>query len=461
MTSTVARRVVVTGLGIVCPLGVGVKHAWRRLVAGESGIVSLVGPDAPEHLRGRFDKLPSTVAGVVPRGARQDGKFDPADWFERKELRNFATFTQYALAAAQEALEDAGWTNKLTAAQKERTGVCIGSGMGSFEDIYDSSLTFGKLGARQISPLFVPRILVNMAAGQLSIKHGFCGPNHAVATACTTGAHAIGDASRFIRYGDADVMVAGGTEACVHPLAIAGFARARSLATRFNERPQEASRPFDRDRDGFVIGEGAAVVVLEELEHARCRNAHIYAELSGYGLSGDAHHMTSPPPDGAGAALAMQRAIANAGLQPADIGYVNAHATSTPIGDVCEHRAIRSTLLTDVRARPFAVSSCKGATGHLLGAAGAAEALFTMLAVHQNMLPPTANLHAPSATTGGARPDDDDGSSDDDDVAAEAFDLDYVPRVGRQPSAPLQHALSNSFGFGGTNASLCISRYVE
>ncbi|KAI9593124.1 ketoacyl synthase domain-containing protein [Syncephalis fuscata] len=467
LATATTRRVVVTGLGVVCPLGVGIGHVWPRLLTGVSGIVSLVGPDAPAHLRGRFDGLPSTVGAVIPRGSHTEGKFDPKEWFEGKELRQLAPFTQYALAAAQEALTSANWINNLTDAQKERTGVCIGSGMGGFEDIYDSSCDFAKRGLRPISPLFTPRMLINMASGQLSIKHGFRGPNHAVATACTTGAHAIGDASRFIQFGDADVMVAGGTEACMHPLAIAGFARARSLSTRFNDRPAEASRPFDRDRDGFVIGEGAGIVVLEELEHARSRGATIYAEIAGYGLSGDAYHMTAPPPDGSGAALAMRRSIERAGLKPQDIEYVNAHATSTPIGDVCEHRAIRSALLNDtnhLRERPLAISSCKGSIGHLLGAAGAVEGLFTILSVYHNTLPPTANLHQPSAVTANnsSNSSNTEQPTETQITTAEIFDLDYVPLKGRPltSEAPLKHALSNSFGFGGTNASLCISKYV-
>ncbi|RKP27154.1 ketoacyl synthase domain-containing protein [Syncephalis pseudoplumigaleata] len=457
--SPARRRVVVTGLGVVCPLGVGVAHAWPRLLAGASGVVSLTGPATPPHLAGRFDGLPSTVAAVVPRGHRDEGKFSAADWFDGKMLRYYATFTQYALVAAQEALQDAHWHDRLTDRQKERTGICIGSGMGGLDDIYESSCDYHKRGIRPISPFFAPRMLVNMPAGQLSIKYGFRGPNHAVATACTTGAHAIGDASRFIQYGDADVMVAGGTEACVHPLAMAAFARARSLSTCHNDNPTKASRPFDRDRDGFVIGEGAGVVVLEVLEHARRRGARIYAEITGYGLSGDAYHMTAPPPDGSGAALAMRRAIDHAGLHPGDIDYVNAHATSTPIGDVCEHRAIRATLLGDeaqrARIAPLAVSSCKGSIGHLLGAAGAVEGLFSILAVHHNTLPPTANLEHPSAAVA-----EDNGSTA---TADEPFDLDYVPGKGRERSvdAPLRHVLSNSFGFGGTNASLCFSQYIE
>ncbi|KAI8056936.1 thiolase-like protein [Syncephalis plumigaleata] len=361
--------VLATGLGVVCPLGVGVTHVWPRLLA--------VGPEAPAHLAGRFDGLPSTVAAVIPRGDKSEGKFNPTEWFDGKELRYYATFTQYALVAAQEALKDARWFEHLSEKEKERTGICIGSGMGGLEDIYESSCDFNKRGIRPYRHSLL-HACVNMAAG----------PNHAVATACTTGAHAI------------------------------------------------ASRPFDRDRDGFVIGEGAGVMVLEELEHARRR--------------GDAYHMTAPPIDGSGAALAMKRAMTHAGLNPVDIDYVNAHATSTPIGDA----SIRTTLLDDetqhLRRQPLAVSSCKGSIGHLLGAAGAVESLFSVLAIHKNTLPPTANLHNPSATVSNGNSNDDIVLTSDE----EPFNLDYIPLKGREWSSdtPLQHVLSNSFGFGGTNA---------
>jgi 3-oxoacyl-[acyl-carrier-protein] synthase II len=293
-----------------------------------------------------------------------------------------ATFSQYSIAATTEALQDAGWAPTSTSA-RERTGVCLGSGIGSLDDAYSTSVAHANGGYKKVSALFVPRLLINLAAGHITMKHGFRGPNHAVSTACTTGAHSIGDAARFIQFGDADVMVAGGAEACIHPLAIAGFARAKSLATAWNDKPHLASRPFDRERAGFVIGEGAAVMVLEELEHAKRRGARIYAELKGYGLSADAHHITAPPTDGSGALLSMQRALANAGIKPEKVDYVNAHATSTPLGDAAENRAIKSLFEGARRSAEINVSSTKGAVGHLLGAAGAVEALFTVLAVHE------------------------------------------------------------------------------
>ncbi|KAJ1953444.1 Mitochondrial beta-keto-acyl synthase, partial [Dispira parvispora] len=341
-----SRRVVVTGLGLVTPLGVGWKHVWRNLIEGQSGLVSLSSQSVANHqpnsdtspsLRNpaydylpQFDKLPSTVAGLVPFGPFKEGRFDPAEWLNRGDERLMPLFTQYAIAAAEQALTDAQW--KPTSVDDLcRTGVCIGSGIGSIQDMVQTTTTYQTHGARRVSPLFCPRILINMAAGHVSMRYGFQGPNHAASTACTTGAHSIGDASRFIMFGDADVIVAGGTEACVHPLAMAGFARARSLSSRFNDQPTEASRPFDPARDGFVIGEGSGIVVLEELEHARRRGAPIYAEVKGYGLSADAHHITAPPEDGRGAHLAMQRALRHAGLCPSDIEYINAHATSTPL----------------------------------------------------------------------------------------------------------------------------------
>ncbi|KAI8062209.1 thiolase-like protein [Gongronella butleri] len=420
-----ARRVVVTGLGLVTPLGVGVQTAWARLLQGHCGIVSLASNDA-------FQQVPVKIAATVPRG-QEDGQFDPAQWLDRGDERTMATFTQFALAASRQALQDAAWA-PTSEHDKERTGVCIGSGMGSFDDIVSTSLAFDKGGARKVSPMFVPRILVNMAAGHLTIKYGFQGPNHAVSTACTTGAHAIGDAMRFIQYGDADVMVAGGTEACVHPLAIAGFARAKSLAAGFEETPTDASRPFDKDRAGFVMGEGAGVVVLEEYEHAKQRGATIYAELKGYGLSGDAHHMTAPPTTGDGAIRSMRRALAHANMQPSDIDYVNAHATSTPVGDAAENQAIKTVF--DGCTESLTVSSTKGATGHLLGAAGAVEAIFTIMAVKNDIVPPTLNLHQPSDP--------------------EQFNLDYAP-LKAKPRA-IRAALTNSFGFGGTNATLCFAK---
>ncbi|KAJ2662861.1 Mitochondrial beta-keto-acyl synthase [Coemansia sp. RSA 1199] len=424
------RRVVVTGLGMVSPVGVGVKHAWNNILAGRSGIQSLVAamPDAG------FDAQPSQVAGIVPRtGKYSDGQFDAQEWLAPGDTNRMAPFTQFATCAAQQALDDAEWTN-VSDTQRERTGVCFGTGIGSLGDIEASHEQLRTGGARKVSPMFVPRILCNMAAGNISIRHGFCGPNHAVSTACTTGAHAIGDAMRFIQFGDADVMVAGAAEAPLLPLALAGFAKIKALALGFNDRPHAASRPFDRARAGFVIGEGAAALVLEELEHARSRGARIYAEICGYGLSGDAHHITAPPHDGAGAQRAMRRALQTANLRAADIDYVNAHATSTPLGDAIENRAIKAVFGS--AASDLAVSSTKSATGHLLGAAGAIEAVFSVLAVAHDVAPPTLNL---------------------DDVDADAgFDLNYVPHTPQE--RPVRAAMTNSFGFGGTNASLVFAK---
>lgn len=419
------RRVVVTGLGIVSPIGCGWKEAWKNLCAGKSGIVGLTS--------GEFDGLPARVGGRVQG-------FRPQEWLQPGDERKMAMFSQFAMGAGGEAIRDAGLdtVDATTAAAAAATdlnkfGVCCGSGIGSIEDIAKGALALEQGGYRKISPMMVPRLLVNMAAGHLSMRYGLRGPNHSPSTACTTGLHAIGDASRFIQYGDADVMLAGGTEACIHPLAVAGFARAKSLATSFNDEPARASRPFDARREGFVIGEGAGIVVLEEMEHAKRRNAKIYAEVLGYGLSGDAHHITAPPPDGAGAALAMQRALGNANISPDTVQYVNAHATSTPQGDVAEYRAIQSVIKGD----KVLISSTKGATGHLLGAAGSVEAIFTILALHTGQIPPTLNLE---------EPDPEFGSN-----IVSTFSDSQKPR-------DIQIALTNSFGFGGTNASICFKR---
>ncbi|KAG2218664.1 hypothetical protein INT45_007833 [Circinella minor] len=421
-----ARRVVVTGLGLVSPVGVGVEHAWKNLINGHCGITSLMDKE-------EYEKLPVQIAALVPQGSKENGEFDSKEWLDRGDERVMAPFTQYAIAAARQALTDAEWIPN-NEADKERTGVCIGSGMGSFEDIVSTAVSYSTAGYRKVSPMFVPRILINMAAGHLTMKYGFQGPNHAASTACTTGAHSIGDAMRFIQYGDADVMIAGGSEACVHPLAIAGFAKAKSLAAQYNDNPTEASRPFDGDRSGFVMGEGAGMIVLEELEHAKKRDAKIYAELKGYGLSGDANHMTAPPADGAGAVKSMRRALQVAKLSPADIGYVNAHATSTPVGDAAENCAIKTVF--DGHWDKINVSSTKGATGHLLGAAGSVEAIFTILALYHDTLPPTLNLHR----------------------LGDEFNLNYVPLVA-QEHKEIRAALTNSFGFGGTNASLCFTKF--
>ncbi|KAJ3054665.1 Mitochondrial beta-keto-acyl synthase [Rhizophlyctis rosea] len=430
------RRVVVTGLGLVTPVGTGVKASWSRIIAGKSGLVSLSG--LTHEPTGRtYEGIPSQVAALVQKGSAE-GEFDISKWLSKGEERKTSPFMHYALSAAQQALEDAKWTPE-DEEEKIKTGVCLGSGIGCLDEIQTTSELYEKHGMRKLSPYFVPKILINMAAGHVSMRYGFKGPNHAASTACTTGAHALGDAARFIMFGDADVMVAGGTEASVSPLAMAGFAKARSLSTKYNSTPEAASRPFDRDRDGFVIGEGAGCVVLEEYEHAKRRNASIYAELRGYGLSGDAHHPTAPPENGEGAARAMRRALEVAGVRPEEVGYVNAHATSTELGDLAETRAIKSVFSTSLNS--LAISSTKGAVGHLLGAAGAVEAIYTILALHHNVLPPTLNLHSP-----GPEPE---------------FDLDYVPLKARhlkESHRELFAAVTNSFGFGGTNASLVFTK---
>ncbi|OJJ43276.1 hypothetical protein ASPZODRAFT_2118212 [Penicilliopsis zonata CBS 506.65] len=426
------RRVVVTGLGAVTPLGVGIRRTWKRLLDGHCGIVNVGLRDS------RFDAQPCKVAAIVPEGPRQNGGWTASEWLSRDDERKMALFAQYGLAATEEALEDAGW--KPTASEDlEATGVCMGSGIGNFDEIYDTVVAYDKGGYRKVSPLFVPRLLINLGAGHISMKYGFMGPNHAATTACTTGAHSVGDAARFIAYGDADVMVAGGAESCIHPLAIGGFARARSLATAFNDDPAKASRPFDADRDGFVVGEGAAVLVLEELEHAKARGARIYAELRGYGCSGDAHHMTAPKENGEGALMAMKKALKSANLPPLSVDYVNAHATSTVVGDAAENAAIKALLLgSNGKKRPsdINVSSTKGAVGHLLGGAGAVEAAFTVLAILENVMPPTINLER---------------LTDD-------FDCNYVPQQAQENT--INVALTNSFGFGGTNSSLCFAKLI-
>ncbi|KAI0400981.1 3-oxoacyl--synthase [Xylaria palmicola] len=430
------RRVVVTGLGAVTPLGVGARYTWSRLVAGHSGITSV----ADFEPRQRWRELTSTVAGLVPKTAgtgKDAGLWRADDWLGVSDQRRLPTFSQYAMAAAEMALEDAAWKPEKEADLHE-TGVCLGSGIGNLEELYKTTLAFDNGGYKKVSPLFVPQILINMAAGHISMKYGFQGPNHAATTACTTGAHSIGDASRFIAYGDADVMVAGGAESCIHPLTLAGFGRSRSLSTAFNADPPSSCRPFDRQRNGFVVSEGAAVVVLEELEHAKARGARIYAELGGYGCSGDAHHMTAPREDGSGAFLAMKRALRHAGVKPRQVDYINAHATGTAIGDAAEALAIRSIMLGEEgcqRESEVAVSSTKGSIGHLLGAAGAIEAVFSILAITENTLPPTLNLQEPNIEP--------------------KFNL--VPLQAQEKEVNV--AVSNSFGFGGTNASLVFSRY--
>ncbi|KAG9230285.1 thiolase-like protein [Amylocarpus encephaloides] len=426
------RRVVVTGLGAITPLGVGIRRTWARLIAGDCGITSTAHLEPQE----RWRELPSRVAGMIPRGRKEEGGWQASEWLNKGDERRMATFTQFAIAATEMALQDANWRPS-TQQEKETTGVCLGSGIGNLEELYNTSITYEKTGYKKVSPLFVPQLLINLGAGHISMKYGLQGPNHATTTACTTGAHAIGDASRFIAFGDADVMVAGGSESCIHPLALAGFSRSKSLATLYNDDPSSSSRPFDRDRCGFVIGEGTGVVVLEELEHARARGANIYAEVRGYGCSGDAHHMTAPLENGHGALLAMKRALKHAGIPPRDVDYINAHATSTPLGDAAENAAIQSLMLGEDgvdTASSVTVSSTKGAVGHLLGAAGAIEAIFSILATKENIMPPTRNLHGLEA----------------------GFNFNYIP--GQAQERRIGVSLSNSFGFGGTNACLAFSK---
>lgn len=418
------RRVVVTGLGLVSPLASGVEISWSRLLAGKSGAVKVSAFEVSD--------LPCQIANVIPRGDGSDGSFNPDKVLEQKDQRKTSDFIIYAIAAADEALADSGWKPQ-THDEQCRTGVMIGSGIGGIEGIAETALVLKERGPRRISPFFIPANIINLASGQVSIRHGLKGPNHAVVTACSTGAHAIGDASRLIMFGDADVMLAGGTEAPINRLALAGFAACRALSTERNDNPTAASRPYDRDRDGFVMGEGAGVVVLEELEHAKARGAKIYAEVVGYGLSGDAYHITAPAEDGDGAFRCMTAAVKRAGLMPSDIDYINAHGTST-MADTIELGAVER--LVGNAASKVSMSSTKSSIGHLLGAAGAAEAIFSILAIRDNVAPATLNLDNPAAET----------------------EIDLVPHKPRQRE--INVALSNSFGFGGTNASLVFRRHA-
>jgi 3-oxoacyl-[acyl-carrier-protein] synthase II len=417
------RRVVVTGLGMVTPLGSGVEHTWSRLIAGDSGAGPITTFETSD--------LACRIACTVPLGDGSDGTFDPDAWMEPKEQRKVDPFIVFAMAAAGQALDDAGW-HPTSYEDQCATGVMIGSGIGGIGGIYDASVTLKDKGPRRISPFFIPGRIINMASGQVSIAHGLKGPNSAVVTACSTGTHAIGDAARLIMLGDADVMVAGGAESPVDRLSIAGFAACRALSTGFNDTPTKASRPYDKARDGFVMGEGAGVVVLEEYEHAKARGAKIYAEVVGYGMSGDAYHITSPSPDGDGAFRCMTAAVKRAGIDPGAIDYINAHGTSTPMGDELELRAVERLL--GASAQGVAMSSTKSAVGHLLGAAGAIEAIFSILAIRDGVIPPTLNLDDPSVETA----------------------LDLVPHEAKRKRVDI--ALSNSFGFGGTNASLVMRR---
>ena len=416
------RRVVITGMGLVTPLGVGAGHVWAALLAGKSGAKRITEFDVSD--------IACQIAGIVPRGSAP-GQFNADDWMEPKEQRKVDDFIVYAVSAADQAIADSGWSAS-NEEERVRAGVLIGSGIGGLQGIEKSSLLLQEKGPRRISPFFIPGRLINLAGGYVSIKHGLKGPNHAVVTACSTGAHAIGDAARLIALDDADVMVAGGTESSVCRLGLAGFVACRALSTGFNDRPEQGSRPYDRDRDGFVMGEGAGVVVLESYEHAKARGARIYAEIIGYGLSGDAYHITAPAEDGDGAFRCMKAALKRANIAPSDIDYVNAHGTSTPMGDEIELRAVER--LFGDGTGSLTMSSTKSATGHLLGAAGAVEAIFSALAIRDNVAPPTLNLDNPSVDTA----------------------IDLVPHKPKEKR--IDTVLSNSFGFGGTNASLILRR---
>ena len=420
------RRVVVTGLGMVTPLGCGVDATWQRLIAGKSGARKIEAFDVSD--------IPCKIACIIPRGDGSDGTFNPDHWMEPKEQRKVDSFIVYAMCAARQALDDAGWKPESHEDQIV-TGTMIGSGIGGIEGIAEVAIVMHEKGPRRVSPFFIPGRLVNLASGYVSIEHGLKGPNHAVVTACSTGAHAIGDAGRLIALGDADVMVAGGTESPVNRISMAGFAALRALSTGFNEEPVRASRPYDKDRDGFVMGEGAGAIVLEELEHAKRRGANIHAELIGYGLSGDAYHITAPAPDGDGAYRCMSAAIKRAGITPAEIDYINAHGTSTPLGDEIELAAVQR--LVGNAAGRTAMSSTKSSVGHLLGAAGAVEAIFAILAIRDRVMPPTINLDNPSVDT----------------------PIDLVPHKAK--NRDIDVVLSNSFGFGGTNASLVFRRFAQ
>lgn len=416
------RRVVITGLGLVTPLGCGVEVSWSRLLEGRSG----AGPIT----RFKVDDLPARIACDVPRGDGSDGTFNPDQWVDSKEQRRVDDFITYALVAAQQAVDDSGYRAE-TPEQQNRAGVLIGSGIGGLDGIEQASILVHEKGPRRLSPFFIPGRLINLSSGYVSIRFGYKGPNHSVVTACSTGAHAIGDAARLIALDDADVMLAGGTESAICRIGIAGFVACRALSTAFNDTPEKASRPYDKDRDGFVMGAGAGVVMLEEYQHAKARGAKIYAEVKGYGLSGDAHHITAPAEDGDGAYRAMTMALKRAGIGASEVDYINAHGTSTPLGDEIELRAVERVFGN--AAAKLAMSSTKSSIGHLLGAAGAVEAIFCTLAIRDSIAPPTINLDHPSVESV----------------------IDLVPH--RAKKMPISTVLSNSFGFGGTNASLVLS----
>jgi 3-oxoacyl-[acyl-carrier-protein] synthase II len=426
------RRVVVTGIGLLTPLGQGTELTWKRILAGQSGAGRITAFDVADYACKVACEVPR-VDGRGGGGPDVEGSFDPEKTLSGRELRRVDDFILYGIAAADEAVRDANWMPE-DEESRERTGVMIGSGIGGLGTIASTAIELHEKGPRRVSPFFIPSALINLVSGQVSIRYGFKGPNHAVVTACATGAHAIGDAARLIKYGDADVMVAGGAEASVVPVGIAGFIACRAMSTGFNDQPEKASRPYDKDRDGFVMGEGAGMLVLEELEHAKARGAKIYAEVIGYGLAGDAYHITAPADDGSGGFRAMQAAIKDAGVSPADIDYINAHGTSTPLGDEIELGAVERMLGN--AASKVAMSSTKSATGHLLGAAGAIEGAFCCLAIRDQIAPPTINLDNPSVET----------------------PIDLVPHKAKPME--INVALSNSFGFGGTNASVIFKKYA-
>ncbi len=418
------RRVVVTGMGLVTSLGCGVETNWTNLIAGKNGIGAIESFDVSD--------MPAKIAGQIPEGDTADGLFNPDDWVSQKDRRRMDDFIVYGITAAVQAVADSGW---MPDAEEDlfRTGVMIGSGIGGLDEIAKNAILAESGKVRRISPFFIPASLINLVSGHVSIKFGFKGPNHSVVTACSTGAHSIGDAARIIIWEDADVMIAGGAEAAVCRLGMAGFCAARALSTHFNDSPEKASRPWDQDRDGFVMGNGAGVVVLEELEHAKARGANILAEVVGYGMSGDANHITAPAADGNGARRCMQAALKRAGVNPEDIDYVNAHGTSTPLGDEIEYSAVQQVF--GDHSKDFLMSSTKSAIGHLLGAAGAVEGIFSILAMRDGIVPPTLNLDNPSVDGG----------------------IDLVPYEAKE--RPIKMVLSNSFGFGGTNASLVFKAF--
>ncbi|HEX5211041.1 MAG TPA: beta-ketoacyl-ACP synthase II [Pseudolabrys sp.] len=419
------RRVVITGMGMVTPLGCGVEATWQRLIKGDSGAKIIDTFDVSD--------ISCKIAGVIPRGDGSNSTFNADQWMEPKEQRKVDDFIIYGMCAAKQALDDAGW-NPQSYEEQTSTGVLIGSGIGGIEGIADVAVTLHEKGPRRVTPFFIPGRIINLVSGYVSIANGLKGPNHAVVTACSTGAHAIGDAARLVALGDAEVMVAGGAESPVNRISLAGFAALRALSTGFNDQPTRASRPYDKDRDGFVMGEGAGAVVIESIEHAQARGAKIYAELIGYGMSGDAYHITAPAPDGDGAFRCMSMALKRAGISAGDVDYINAHGTSTPLGDEIELGAVQR--LIGNAAGNVSMSSTKSCIGHLLGAAGAVEAIFSILAIRDGIAPPTINLDNPSVET----------------------PIDLVPHQARKREINI--ALSNSFGFGGTNASLIFTRHA-